>query len=260
VKPLDVMIVEDEPIAQRRMQLLLSDMPGVSVSKVAAGRLEALKVLKRHSPDVILLDIRLRDGTGFDLLDGLSPEETPAIVFVTAFDSHAVAAFDTLAIDYLLKPVERSRLERALDRARGHILSRDAEERAAEMRDVLSALREGQTGRHEFETELWVRRNASGLVRIAVDQIDYATAEDDYVRLHLPSHSYLTSERMSGLERRLDPRSFIRIHRSSIVRIAAVKEIRRTPTGALEAIMNSGARLRVGRLYTKPLRDMLRAC
>lgn len=245
--PLEVLIVDDEPLAQRRLQLLLAGMEGVRVAGIASGVTDALRLLADGRPDVILLDIRMRDGSGFDLLerlpDGVAP---PAIVFVTAYDAHALQAFDNEAVDYLLKPVERARLARALERIRGQRDGRTPEPQAP-------------APVPPYESEFWVRRNASGLIRIGVEQIDYATGEGDYVRLHLAQGSYLTSETLAGLVQRLDPRLFVRIHRSSIVRLAAVKEVRRSPLGALEVLMLSGARLRVGRVYTPALRDMIRA-
>lgn len=245
--PLDVLIVDDEPLAQRRLQLLLAGMDGVRVAGIASGVAEALRMLPDARPDVILLDIRMRDGSGFDLLDrlpdGVAP---PAIVFVTAYDAHALQAFGAEAVDYLLKPVERVRLARALERIRGQRAAPAPQHPATPPAAV-------------YESEFWVRRNASGLVRIGIEQIDYATGEGDYVRLHLAQGSYLTSETLAGLVQRLDPRLFVRIHRSSIVRLAAVKEVRRSPLGALEVMMQSGARLRVGRVYTPALRDMIRA-
>jgi DNA-binding LytR/AlgR family response regulator len=234
LKPLKLLIVDDEPLARRRLQLVLAGVPGIELVGLASGRLDGLKQIRRFRPDIVLLDIRMRDGTGFDLIDALEPDNVPAVIFVTAFDGFAVQAFDTMAVDYLLKPVERARLERAIERARDKAAAKDAEERVAELKAVLGAIR-SQREDKSYETEFWVRRNASGLIRIAVEQIDYATAEDDYVRLHLAQHSHLTSETLAGLEKRLDPRHFVRIHRSSIVRIAAVKEIRRTAVGALEA-------------------------
>lgn len=245
--PLEVMIVDDEPLAQRRLQLLLAGMEGVRVAGIASGVTDAIRLLADGRPDVILLDIRMRDGSGFDLLqrlpDGIAP---PAIVFVTAYDAHALQAFDNEAVDYLLKPVERARLARALERIRGQRHGQASAPQAAAPAPA-------------YESEFWVRRNASGLIRIGVEQIDYATGEGDYVRLHLAQGSYLTSETLAGLVQRLDPRLFVRIHRSSIVRLAAVKEVRRSPLGALEVLMLSGARLRVGRVYTPALREMIRA-
>lgn len=249
MSPLAVMIVDDEPLAQRRLQLLLADMEDVRVAGIASGVTEAARMLTQDRPDVILLDIRMRDGSGFDLLErlpeGLAP---PAVVFVTAYDAHALRAFDSEAVDYLLKPVERARLVRALARIR--------QQRGG---GTPAPAPEPAPPPPAYDTEFWVRRNASGLIRIGTEQIDYATGEGDYVRLHLAQGSYLTSETLAGLVQRLDPRLFVRIHRSSIVRLAAVKEVRRTPLGALEVLMLSGARLRVGRVYTRALRDMIRA-
>jgi DNA-binding LytR/AlgR family response regulator len=256
---LRTLVADDEPLAQRRLQLLLSSMDGVELIGTASGRMEARKLIERHKPDLVLLDIRMRDGTGFDLLDELDDEDVPAVVFVTAFDSYATRAFDAAAVDYVLKPIEEARLQKALDRARDQLANREGAARMAEMRAVLDALRSEDGKRtNGYETEFWVRRNASGLVRVPVDGIDHITAEVDYVRLHLKGHSYLAKETLANLQTRLDPKQFIRVHRSSIVRLAAVKEIKRVGVGAVEVHMLNGARLRVGRAFNRALRDALR--
>lgn len=256
---LRTLVVDDEPLAQRRLQLLLSEVEGVELVGSASGRMEARRLIERHRPDLVLLDIKMRDGTGFDLLDELEDEDMPAVVFVTAFDSYATRAFDAAAVDYVLKPIEEPRLRKALDRARGQLASRDGAARLAEMRSVLNALRSEDARRADgFETEFWVRRNASGLIRVAVDAIEHITAEVDYVRLHVRGHSYLAKETLFNLQTRLDPKQFIRIHRSSIVRLSAVKEIKRVGVGAVEVHMLNGARLRVGRAFNRALRDALK--
>jgi DNA-binding LytR/AlgR family response regulator len=256
---LRTLIVDDEPLAQRRLQLLLSGIEGIDVIGTASGRMEARKLVERHGPDLLLLDIKMRDGTGFDLLDELQADTIPATIFVTAYNSFATRAFDAAAVDYVLKPIEEVRLRRAIARARDQLSSRDSVERIAEMRVVLEALRKEAGWRAGgYETEFWVRRNATGLIRVPVEGIEHITAEVDYVRLHLKGHSYLAKETLANLQTRLDPNQFVRIHRSSIVRLAAVKEIKRAGVGTVEVHMLNGARLRVGRAFSQTLRQALR--
>lgn len=258
MSPLRVIVVDDEPLARRRLQILLAGIEGVDLVGTASGRIEARRLVEKECPDLLLLDIRMRDGTGFDLLEELDASAMPAVIFVTAFDSFATRAFDTAAVDYVLKPIEEARLRKAICRARDQLAYRDSEERLAEMRSVLDALRaEDSRKAGGFETEFWVRRNASGLIRVPVDGIDHITAEVDYVRLHLKGHSYLAKETLANLQTRLDPSQFIRIHRSSIVRLSAVKEIKRVGVGTVEVHMLNGARLRVGRAFSRTLRDAL---
>ncbi len=251
------LIVDDEPLAQRRLQIILSEIEGVELVGTASGRIEGRRLIERLRPDLLLLDIRMRDGTGFDLLDELEDAQVPAIIFVTAFDSFAAKAFDAAAIDYVLKPIEKARLERAIVRARDHLCTRDTADRLAEMRAVVDALR-GEGGRGAgYETEFWIRKNANGLIRVPVEGIEHITAEVDYVRLHLKDHSYLAKDTLANLQTRLDPKQFVRVHRSSMVRLAAVKEIKRVGIGTVEVHMLNGARLRVGRAFSRSLRDAL---
>lgn len=258
MQKLRTLIVDDEPLARRRLELLLSDLEVVDVVGSAGSCAEGVAALRRLEPDLLLLDIQMRDGTGFDLLEAMQADRPPIVIFVTAFDSFAARAFDAAALDYVLKPIESERLARAIDRAASHRAERDASSRAAELGAALDALR-GNIGpsSERYDTEFWVRRNGSGLVRIPVDQIEYITAEVDYVRLHLPGHSYLARDTLASLQERLDPKHFIRVHRSSIVRISAVKEIRRSPVGAVEVHLSNRVKLRVGRAFNRALRDLV---
>ncbi|MGV3729852.1 MAG: LytR/AlgR family response regulator transcription factor [Sphingopyxis sp.] len=255
---LRLLVVDDEPLALRRLELLIARIDGAECCGSASGCREAVAATVRLRPDVVLLDVRMRDGTGFDYLDALGGKDMPQIIFVTAFDSHAVEAFTQQALDYLLKPIEQGRLEAALARARRAIAQREKALRAEELEEVVGNLRDKIAGdaAPRFETELWVRKNVTGFVRIEVGSIDWMAAEDDYVRIALGDKSYLLRSTLSELERRLDPSQFLRIHRSTIVRRAAVAEFRRDGTG-FEACLCSGVRHRVGRVYAKRIRHDL---
>lgn len=255
--PLRTLIVDDEPLARRRLEIILAGNDAVEIVASAGGCAEARAAIARHRPQLVLLDVMMRDGTGFDVLDGLADETAPAIIFVTAFDSFAARAFDAAAVDYVLKPIEAARLDLALERARDSWASRDLRARLQETRAVLASLK-ARTEAAAYEREFWVRRNGNGMVRVAVDDVNYVTAEVDYVRLHLAEQSYLARETLTRLEQRLDPAQFLRIHRSSIVRISAIREIKRSPLGVVEVHVAGGGRLRVGRAYNRALRGALR--
>lgn len=261
MRPVKVLTVDDEPLALRRLEIVLSQLPHVEHAGSAASCAAAVKMIEMRRPEVLLLDIKMRDGTGFDVLDRLSNEHMPAVVFVTAFDSYATQAFDTSAVDYVVKPVEVDRLARAIERARSSLEAREAGERIAELRGVVATLREEvrPDAGPRYETELWVRRTGSGFVRVPVDAIEYITTEDDYVRLHVGERSHLMRETLSGLQERLDPAQFLRVHRSALVRASAIGEFKRSALGLLEVHLTGGDRLRVGRVHAKMLRRALRA-
>lgn len=257
--PLRVLTVDDEVLSLRRLHLLLSNIGGIQQVGEARGCEEAIRRIPVLRPDVLLLDVKMRDGTGFDVIEKLPSGKFPVVIFVSAFDHYAVRAFETSAIDYVLKPVEFERLAGALDRARERLTIFDAEDQLQEMRAVITALRENarRDHSHRFETELWIRKNVTGFVRVPVESIEWVSSEDDYVRVHTPENSYLMRGSIRKLESTLDPRLFIRIHRSTLIRRSAIKEFRSPRFGAVEVVLRSGQHLRAGRVYAKALRRAL---
>ena len=228
------MVVDDEPLAVERLQLLLARCPGASVVGTANDGEAALRIAEAVSPDVVLLDIAMPGMDGIDVARALSESPIdPAVVFVTAFDNFAVAAFDVAAIDYLMKPVEHHRLERALERVGAHL--------AGDRRP---------TGRRvpAHVEEFWVP-DMSGLVRIAATDIERITAERDYMRLHVGARSWLIHRTIAKLEEDLDPALFIRVHRSVIVRRDAITGLYRDDAGHWTARLRDGGEQRIGRSY-----------
>jgi two-component system LytT family response regulator len=258
---LRVMTVDDEVLALRRLKLLLQSMPHVDHVGEASSCKEAIANLDSLAPDLILLDIRMRDGDGFDVLEAAGQRPNPpAIVFVTAFDHYAVRAFERAVVDYLLKPIERDRLTQAVNRAHQQARALDAEQRISELHEVLRNLRSAAAGRQDnpYETEFWLR-GASGLVRVPIDAIESVSSEDDYVALHTPNASHLLRGSLRQFEARVEPGLFIRVHRRWLVRRFAISELRTNPTGNGEVCLNSGTRVPVGRGYLKRLRETLRS-
>lgn len=258
---LRILTVDDEPLALRRLALSLGKLPDVDHVGSAAGCTEALDKIAQLKPDVLLLDIRMRDGTGFDLLDRLPDNLMPAVIFVTAFDIYAMKAFDVQAVDYVLKPVELERLAIALERARERLRADASVERVQELREIVSTLRaEMQAQPQErFERDFWIRRHGGGYVRVSAEDIDTITAEDDYVKIRSAGREYLMRATVTGLHSRLDPSQFLRVHRSTVVRVGAIREFRRESLGRLEVHLCDGSVFPVGRVYAKALRHLIPA-
>jgi two-component system, LytTR family, response regulator AlgR len=241
--PLSVLVVDDEPLAIERLQLLLARLPGVTLAGTGADGEAAIRLAEALSPDVVLLDIAMPGMDGIDVARALARlPRSPVVVFVTAFDSFAVAAFDVDAVDYLMKPVDRERLERALGRARTHLDRRGD-----------AAVEQGE--RPAYLEEFWAS-DQSGLVRIAVEDIDKVTAERDYMRLHVGKRSWLVHHSMARLEEGLDPARFVRLHRSGIVRRDFVTGLRRDDAGSWYARLADGSEQKVGRLYLQNARAL----
>ena len=236
---LRTLIVDDEPLAIERLQLLCARNSGIAVVGTAAEGGSALRLIESLKPDLLLLDIQMPGMDGMALAKTLAArDERPAVIFVTAFDRFAVAAFDVAAVDYLLKPVEAERLERAVARIKKELAAAPAPH-----------------GASRFTREFWVPHR-SGIVRIAARDIDLIEAERDYMRLNVGPRSYLLHETISELERQLDPAEFVRLHRSTLVRRDRITGFRHNGQGTWEAELADGRWLRVGRTYLANARAM----
>ena len=241
---LKILIADDEPLAAERLQLLLARCDGVHLVGTANDGESAVRMAEALSPDLLLLDIAMPGLDGIDVARALAQRHpSPAVVFVTAFDRFAVAAFEVAAVDYVMKPVDPARLDRALERARAYLRTR-AETGATEVAPTSAYLE-----------EFWAS-DLSGLVRIATRDIDRVSAERDYMRLHVSSRSWLIHHSMNALEDGLDPAYFIRLHRSAIVRRDFIAGFARNPSGRWIARLADGSEQPVGRLYADAVREM----
>lgn len=243
------LLVDDEPLAIERLQLLCARIGGVEVIGTASDGDAALAAVAALRPDLVLLDVTMPGRDGLAVAEALAGQDSrPAVIFVTAHDQFAVAAFDCDAVDYLLKPVSAERLERALDRARQR-----------QPDPAVPAAAAGSSGTAPEPTrwldEFWVPHRHE-LVRLAADAIDRIDAERDYVRLHCGERSYLLLHTIQGLEDRLDPARFIRLHRSTIVRRAAIAGLRHDGLGVWSAELTNGALIRIGRTYLARVKAM----
>lgn len=236
--PLRFLIVDDEPLAVERLQLLLARMEAVAVAGTAMEGAAALRLAEATRPDAVLLDIAMPGMDGIDVARALGRlPRPPVVVFVTAFDSFAVAAFDVEAVDYVMKPVSAERLARAVERARDRIGGGDGPPPSA-----------GGGGHIE---EFWVSEPRGGLVRISAAEVDRISAERDYMRLHVGRRSWLINHTIGRLEAELDPNRFVRVHRSAIVRGDFVTGLRRDEGGRWWARLADGGEQKVGRLYVR---------
>jgi two-component system, LytTR family, response regulator AlgR len=233
------LIVDDEPLAIERLQLLLARMEGVQVAGTATDGEAALRLVEAIEPDAVLLDIAMPGMDGIDVARALGRlAKPPVVIFATAFDTFAVAAFDVEAVDYVMKPVSAERLERAVDRARDRIATRGDEGPDGG----------GRGGGSPYVEEFWVSE-ARGLVRLAASDVDRVSAERDYMRLHVGKRSWLINHTIGKLEAELDPAKFVRLHRSAIVRRDFVTALRRDESGRWWARLADGDEQKVGRLY-----------
>lgn len=227
---LRTLIVDDEPLAVERLQIVCAGLPGIAVAGTASDGGAALRLIAALAPDLILLDVTMPEMDGLALARTLAAQPSPpAVIFVTAHDSFAVEAFDLEAVDYVLKPVAPERLQRAIARA-------------------LARRNDGEKTKGEWLEEFWVPHR-SELLRIAAVDVDRIDAERDYVRLHVGEASYLLLHTVSGLEARLDPALFIRLHRSCILRRDRIRGLKHDGLGTWSAELADGSAVRIGRTY-----------
>jgi two-component system response regulator AlgR len=239
-----VLIADDEPLAAERLQLLLARSDGAALVGTASDGESAVSLSAALKPDLLLLDIAMPGLDGIGVARALATQApSPAVVFVTAFDQFAVAAFEVEAVDYLMKPVDPLRLQRALDRARVYLGQRD---------EAGGAPAKSKT---RWLEEFWAS-DLTGLVRIAARDVDRVSAERDYMRLHVGRRSWLIHHSMSALEDGLDPNVFVRLHRSAIVRRDFITGFTRNASGRWIARLGDGGEQPVGRLYADRVRSM----
>ncbi len=252
---MSVLVVDDEPLARRRLTRLLARMDWVERIGEAGNVEQACQQAEEQRPDILLLDIQMPGGTGFEVLERLA-EPAPAVVFVTAFDHHALRAFETNAIDYVTKPIEPGRFTTAMARARDAVNSSSQADRIAELQETVASLKQALNSTEKRSRDFWVKAQGEFL-RLAPEHILWFAAERDYVRIHVRDADYLYQENLASLERRLDPDDFLRIHRSTIVRVAAIVRVKPAPFAALIAVLSDGTEVRVGRTYTATVRARL---
>ena len=237
-----VLIVDDEPVARRGIRRLLENEPDVEIAGEASSGTAAVDAIRSLKPDLVFLDIQMPEMDGIEVVETVGTRSMPAVIFVTAYDKYAIEAFDMNAADYVLKPVDPERFQRALDRARSR-RSSDLETRLARVVDAM----------RPQAPERLVIRSAGKIQFVDVADIDWITAEDNYVRIHAAGKSYLMRETVTGIEQRLDPRTFIRIRRSTIIRIDRIHEIRPLLNGTYEILLRDGTRVVSARRYRETI-------
>ena len=247
-----VLIVDDEPLARKRIKRMLATDPDVEiVGDCATGR-EAVAVIRDREPDLVFLDIQMPEMDGFSVLESVAPERMPFVIFVTAYDQYALRAFEFYALDYLLKPFDRRRFEKAMQRARERILK----EKGDELKERTLALLEEIKARSHHLGRLVIK--AGGRVFfIKTEEINWIEAEGKYVRLHTGRESHLLREAIGSLEAQLDPEKFLRIHRSTIVNIDRIRELQPWFHNEYRVILRDGTELMLSRSCRKKLGDML---
>lgn len=250
-------VVDDEKLAVQGMQLRLAAHADVDIVDTAQNGREAIRKIKTHKPDLVFLDIQMPGFDGFSVLQGLMDVEPPLVVFVTAYGEHAIRAFEAQAVDYLVKPVEPERLADALDRVRQRLMERRGVAEVERLKEVIAefapdvALDEPapeppSVDRYEKLINI---KDRGQIFRVDVDSIERIDAAGDYMCIYTADNSLILRETMKDLEKRLDPRNFQRVHRSTIVNLGQVKQVKPHTNGECFLVLGSGAQVKVSRSY-----------
>jgi two-component system, LytTR family, response regulator len=241
-----VLVVDDEPLARALIIELLKDFDEFQVTGESATGKEAVKFIKRNSPDIVFLDVQMPEMDGFAVLEEIRDETLPAIIFVTAYDQYAIRAFDFHAVDYLLKPFSKSRFEKALLRAKERILEHPSNDDITGRQ--ISSLLENYQNKAAPLKRLFLK-DGGKIVLLDPETINWIEADDKYIRLHTSEKKYLIRQTLNAVEAELDPQVFARIHRSYIVNLIRILELHPMFNGEYVLILSDGTKLTLSRNY-----------
>lgn len=246
------LIVDDEALARKRIKRLLSRDTDIELIGECSDGQKAVEAIQALAPALVFLDVQMPAMDGFDVIRSIGSEGMPAIIFVTAYDQYALKAFEVHAVDYLLKPFNRVRFEKTLAHAKTLVRRLPAEVINGQLLTLLGSLQ-----RKQEMPERFMFKSAGRIVFLRPEEIDWVETIGNYVRLHVGRDSHLMRETMSGMELKLDPQKFMRIHRSTIVNLDRVKEFQPWAKGEYVVIMRDGARLNLSRSYRARLHKLL---
>jgi two-component system LytT family response regulator len=246
------LIVDDMLLARKRVRRYLSADPEVEIIGECADGHEAIIAIKSLAPDLLFLDVQMPEIDGFEILEAVGAEKCPAVIFVTAYDQFALRAFEVHALDYLLKPFDRERVQRAVERAKSQLRQQGSQALDERLHTLLKDFRPEA----RYVKRLAIK-TAGRTVFLLTKEIDWIESSGNYLKLHAGAESHLLRERMGQLETRLDPAKFVRIHRSTLVNLDRVKEMQPLFNGDQLVILRDGKRLTLSRTYRDRLLSLL---
>ena len=247
-----VLIVDDEPLARRRVREMLHGDRDIEIVGEPANGLEAVEAVRQNNPDLMFLDVQMPGMDGFEVLNVLRGERLPLIVFITAYDRYALQAFEASAVDYILKPFDRARFDRAVEQAK----SRIRKERRIDLTQHLLTLLENLKRQPAYPERMAIKDGAR-IVYVKTESIEWVEADGNYVRLHTVKGSYHLLSTIGSLEAQLDPKKFRRIHRATIVNIDCIRELQPWFNGCYRVILHSGVELSLSRGYREKQSELL---
>lgn len=252
MKKIKALIVDDEPLARERLASLLTAEPDIEIVGQCRDGEEAVTAIEDVSPNLVFLDVQMPLMSGFDVIESVGSARMPLVIFVTAYDQHALRAFQVQALDYLLKPFDRERFSAALQRARTQLEREETGDLGRRLMALVKDLRKDQP-----RAERLVVKSSGRLYFLRADEIDWVEAAGNYVRLHVGTTAHLIRETMTAIEGRLDPEKFFRIHRCRMVNMERIQELQPWLNGEYSVVLRTGARLTLSRGYREKLQERL---
>ena len=251
------LVVDDEKLAIKGLQLRLEKFDDVEIIGTCANGREAIRAIKTEKPDLVFLDIQMPGFDGFSVVKGVMEIEPPLFVFVTAYEEHAIRAFEANAVNYLMKPVDEDKLADTVERVRVRLAEKRGAEEAEKLKNVLSEVApeaaeefaDGETESADRYEKLINIKDRGQIFRVEIDSIEHIEAAGDYMCIYTGDNSLILRETMKDLERRLDPRTFQRVHRSTIVNLNQVRQVKPHTNGECFLVLGSGAEVKVSRSY-----------
>ena len=260
-KDIRVLIVDDEPLARRTIRDLLAEHSDIKVIGECSNGLEAVAFIHDNRPDLLFLDVQMPGLDGFETLARLEPECIPAIVFVTAYDQHALKAFEVHALDYLLKPFNDQRFREAVQQAKAQIELKEISQVSQSLLNLLGERYQPESAQQNQNRRSSLARfmikTRGRVIFIEASHVDWISADDYFIKLHAGENTHLLRMSMNELEERLDPKTFLRIHRSTIVNFDRVKELRQTAGGEYVVVLKTGTELKISRGRRARLQQIL---
>jgi two-component system, LytTR family, response regulator len=248
---LRLLIVDDERLVREAIRNGLTGLRDAEIVGECESGHEAIEAIRSQAPDLVLLDIQLQDMTGLEVIRQFGPEQMPPVVFITAYDEHAVKAFELNAVDYILKPFDQARLLESVQRARERISARNNSALAGQLRALLDRKQ------REWPERLVVR-SGEHFEMVPVDSIDWIESANNYAQLHCGPKEHLINETLTSLERRLDPAKFLRVHRGRIVNLSRIAVVHSLLGGSYELELRGGTRITTGRQYRHAIHSLIK--
>ncbi len=245
-------VSDDEPLAREKLRILLASETGVRIVAECRDGRQTIDALQTYKPDLLLLDIQMPGADGFQVLSAIPADDMPLVVFTTAYDQYAIRAFETHAVDYLLKPFDHERLHKAIERIRSELLKTNDREMTQRILDLLAGTRA-----ESRVTKRLAIKAAGRVVFLDVEEIDWVEAAANYVRLHVGKESHLLRESIGRISERLDPDRFVRVHRSTIVNVRRIKELQPCNSGEYIVVLKDGKELSCSRGYRTELHHLI---